>query len=200
MDAVEQKLREISELAQEHSQTIQEWKDEKRKELLLKISQERPQLLHEIQTSPHADEMLDKMVAEDLFKRALKVKTLSSFDAMWLKHPKFDEVYQAEKNRQKSQEEYHPYEHKDQSTGQDEQTFEIPESPEAKKVLDKKTPVNKVSFKDGKLILEPEYEPERLPRNVIKYAGNREDLSDEDRQRLKTLLILQALMRKRSLN
>lgn len=195
MDTVEQKLREISELAEKHSETIDNWRDQKRKEFLLKISQERPQLLHEIQCSTHGEEMLDRMVEEDLFKRALKVKTLSSFDAMWLKHPKFEEVYEAEKNRQKSQEEY-TYEHKDESTGQDEQTFEIPESPEAKKVLDKKTPVNKVRFQDGKLVLEPEYEPERLPRN-IKYAGNKEELSDEEIHRKELLLVLTALMRKR---
>lgn len=189
----------LSKIAKENKEVLENWVTERKRELLLEIAEKNPRLLHEIQVSPHADEMLDKMVSEDLFKRALKVKTLSSFDAMWLKHPKFDEVYQAEKNRQKSQEEY-TYEHKDGSTGQDEQTFEIPESPEAKKALDKKTPVNKVSFKDGKLVLTPEYEPERLPRNVIKYTGNREDLSDEDRQRLKTLLILQALMRKKSSN
>lgn len=195
MDTVEQKLREISELAEEHKETIDNWRDQKRKEFLLKISQERPQLLHEIQCSTHGEEMLDRMVEEDLFKRALKVKTLSSFEAMWLKHPKFEEVYEAEKRRLQ-----YPYEHEDRSTGQSEETIEIPSSPESKKVLEKKTPVNRVSFKDGKLILEPEYEPERLPRNVIKYAGNREDLSDEDRRRKQMILVLSALIRKKGSN
>ncbi len=123
MDAVEEKLGEISELAQEHKQTIQEWKDEKRKEFLLKISQERPQLLHEIQCSPHADEMLDKMVAEDLFKRALRTETLSSFDVMWLRHPRFEEIYKASREKP---------EHQPQtgdSTGQSEEFFESVSNP-----------------------------------------------------------------------
>jgi len=124
MHEVEQKLSEIANLAQqpEHKQTIQEWKDEKRKELLLKISQERPQLLHEIQTSPHADEMIDKMIEEDLFKKALKTETLSSFDAMWLRHPKFEEIYRASREKP---------EHQPQtgdSTGQTEEFFESPQS------------------------------------------------------------------------
>jgi hypothetical protein len=189
---VEDNLAKIQHIAEEPSnkQTIQEWKDEKRKELLLKIATERPQLLHEIQTSPHADEMLSKLIEMDLFKQALRVETLSSFDAMWLKHPRFEEFYRASKEK--------PKHYSDPQSGQSEQTIPIDSpSAEADKVLEKKTPVNKVRFKDGELILEPEYEPERFPRN-IKYAGNREDLSD--RKRLEVLLVLKALMRKRSSN
>lgn len=175
MDLVEQKLREISELAQEHRQTIQEWKDEKKKELLLKIATENPRLLHEIQVSPHADEMLDKMVAEDLFKRALRTETLSSFDAMWLRHPRFEEIYRASREKP---------EHQPQtgdSTGQSEEYFEIPKSPEAEKVLEKETPINRVSFRHGKLILEP------LSKDSF------EELSNKD----KSLMILYSLLRKK---
>jgi len=103
IDVVEQKLQEISELAQEpeHKQTIQEWKNEKTKELLLKISRENPKLLHELQGT-HGDEILEKMLSEELFKMALRTETLSSFDAMWLKHPKFEEI-KAEKDNEKQE-------------------------------------------------------------------------------------------------
>jgi len=122
MNAVEQKLREISELAQEHSQTIQEWKDEKRRELLLKISQERPQLLHEIQCSPHGDEILNREVEMELLRKALKTNTLTSFDAMWIKHPKFEEIYRADREKPEHQPQT------GQSTGQEEEFFESPDA------------------------------------------------------------------------
>jgi hypothetical protein len=173
MDAVEQKLSEMRNIAESNRETITSWKDEKRKEFLLKISQERPQLLHEIQCSPHSEEMLDKMVEEDLFKRALKIETLSSFDAMWLKHPRFEEIYKASRDKP---------EHQPQtgdSTGQSEQTIPMPESPEAKKILEKEYPVNKVSFRSGKLVLEP------MSKDSI------EQLSEKD----KSIMILYSLLR-----
>jgi hypothetical protein len=156
MDMVEQKLSEISKIGEEHSQTIQEWRDSKKRELLLKISQEQPQLLHILQTSPESESMLEKMVSEDLFKKALKVETLSSFDAMWLRHPKFEEIYKASREKPEHQPQ------SGQSTGQDEQFFESPDA-----MID-----------------------------TTKRTNTRENLSDEDRERMKILLILNALMRK----
>jgi uncharacterized C2H2 Zn-finger protein len=122
MHEVEEKLGQIRNIAEEHSETISEWKAEKKKELLLKIATERPQLLHEIQTSPHADEMLDKMVSEDLFKRALKTNTLSSFDAMWIQHPRFEEIYRASREKPEHQPQ------SGDSTGQTEEFFESPDA------------------------------------------------------------------------
>jgi hypothetical protein len=193
MREVEEKLGQIRSIGEENKETISEWKAEKKKELLLRIATERPQLLHEIQCSPHSDEMLDKMIEEELFKTALKTKTLSSFDLMWIRHPKFEEVYKATKY------DYKQSHQPDAVSGQSDTTIPEPSSPEAERVLEKKTPVNIVSFKDGKLILTPEYEPDRLPRNV-KYAGNRENLSEEDRHKMEMILVLQALLRKKKSN
>lgn len=190
MNEVEEKLGQIRNIAEENKETISEWKAEKKKELLLKIATERPQLLHEIQTSPHSDEMLDKMVEEELFKTALNTKTLSSFDLMWIRHPKFEEVYRATKY------DYKQSHQPDADSGQSDTTIPEPSSPEAEKVLQKKTPVNIVSFQNGKLILTPEYEPDRLPRNT-KYAGNREDLSESDRKKMEMVIVLQALLRRK---
>lgn len=122
MNAVEEKLSQIRNIAEEHKETIQEWKDQKKKELLLKIATENPRLLHELQVSPHADEMLDKMISEDLFKKALKVETLSSFDAIWLRHPKFEAIYKAERDKPKHQP------RTGDSTGQTEEFFESPDA------------------------------------------------------------------------
>jgi hypothetical protein len=193
MNEVEEKLSEIRSIGEQHSETISEWKAEKKKELLLRIATERPQLLHEIQCSPHSDEMLDKMVEEELFKTALNTKTLSSFDLMWIRHPKFEEVYKATKY------DYKQSHQPDAVSGQSDTTIPEPDSPSADKKLREKTPVNIVTFKDGKLILTPEYEPDRLPRNV-KYAGNRENLSEEDRHKMEMILVLQALLRKKKSN
>jgi len=161
MDTVEQKLSEITEklskVAEDHKEVIYNWKNQKRKEFLLQIASENPRLLHEIQTSPHADEMLDKMVEEDIFKRALRTETLSSFDAMWLKHPKFEEVYQASRSKPKHEPKT------GDSTGQSEEFFESPDA-----MIDSTQRTNK-----------------------------REDLSDEDKQKQKALLILTSLLRKR---
>jgi hypothetical protein len=170
---VQEKLGEIRSIAEkpENAQTIQEWKDSKKKSILLNLSQENPQALRTIMTSPESDEMIDKLIEMDLLKLALRTQTLSS-DIIWMKSPRFEEA------RKKTEEEK-TYEHKDESTGQSEQTFEIPESPEAKKVLEKATPINRVSFKSGKLILQP------LSKDSL------EQLSDKD----KSLLILYSLMR-----
>jgi hypothetical protein len=120
MDAVEEKLSQIRNIAEENKETIENWKDAKKKELLLKIATERPSLLHIIQTSPHSDEMLDKEIEMDLFKRALHTNSLDSFSAMWIRHPKFEEIYRASRSKP---------EHQPQtgdSTSQDEQFFESP--------------------------------------------------------------------------
>jgi hypothetical protein len=173
MDAVEEKLGEISELAQEHKQTIQEWKDEKRKEILSRLSQENPQALRMIQNSPHSDEMLNKLIEMDLFKLALRTQTLNS-DIVWIKSPHFEEVYEAERRK--------PKHYNDPQSGQSEQTIPIdsPNDP-AKKVLETATPINRVSFKSGKLILQP------LSKDSL------EQLSDKD----KSLMILYSLLRKK---
>jgi len=118
---VEQNLSKIKTIAEEHKETIQEWKDQKKKELLLKIARDNPRLLHEIQVSPHSDEMLDKEVEMELFKRALHTNSLDSFSAMWIRHPKFEEIYKASREKP---------EHQPQtgdSTGQSEEFFESPD-------------------------------------------------------------------------
>lgn len=179
MTEVEEKLSQIRTIAEEHSETIQEWKDAKRKELLLKIATERPQLLHEIQTSVHGSEILDHEVEMELLRKALSTNSLDSFSAMWIRHPKFEEIYKASREKP---------EHEPQtgdSTGQSEQTIEMPESPEAKKVLERETPVNKVSFRDGRLIIHP------LSKDAK--GMSLESLSDKD----KSLLILYSLMRRK---
>jgi uncharacterized C2H2 Zn-finger protein len=156
MHEVEEKLGQIRNIAEEHSETISEWKAEKKKELLLRIAKERPQLLHEIQCSPHSDEMLNKEIEMDLLKRALRTNTLSSFDAMWIRHPKFEEIYKASREKPEHQPQT------GQSTGQDEEFFESPDA-----MID-----------------------------TTKRTNVRENLSEEDRERMKVLLILNALMRK----
>jgi hypothetical protein len=122
MDEVDEKLSQIQSIAQENSQTLQEWKNEKKKELLLKIATENPRLLHEIQVSPHSDEMLDKEVEMELFKKALHTNSLDSFSAMWLRHPKFEEISKAERSKPKHEA------RSGQSTGQDETFYESPDA------------------------------------------------------------------------
>jgi hypothetical protein len=121
MRQVEERLSKIQSIGEEHKQTIQDWKDEKRKKLLLKIATERPQLLHEIQCSVHGEDILNREVEMELLRKALKTNTLSSFDAMWLRHPKFEEVYKASREKPEHQPQ------SGQSTGQDEQFFESPD-------------------------------------------------------------------------
>lgn len=94
---VEEKLSKIRTIAQNHEQTIENWKDKKRKEFLLKISQERPQLLHILQTSPNSESILDKEVEMELLRTALKTNSLSSFDAMWLKSDKLQKALEDSK-------------------------------------------------------------------------------------------------------
>jgi hypothetical protein len=155
----------------------------------LKLAETNPQALRVISNSPNSTEMLDKILEMNLLRLSLRTESLPS-DIVWIKSKHFEQA-------RKMSEEEKVYGNKDdESTGQSEQTFEIPESPEAKKVLEKATPVNSVSFHDGKLVETKIFEPERLPRNT-KYAGNREDLSQEDKDRRKLLLILTSLMRKR---
>jgi hypothetical protein len=153
---VEESLNRIRNVASENAETIESWKDSKKKELLLKIATERPQLLHIIQTSPHSDEMLNSEVEMELLRHALRTNTLSSFDAMWLKSPKFQEVYEAERSKPKHQPQ------SGDSTGQTEEFFESPDA-----MID-----------------------------TTKRTNVKENLSDEQRNRQKLMLILTALMRK----
>ncbi|MCJ7630834.1 hypothetical protein MUP77_00300 [Candidatus Bathyarchaeota archaeon] len=157
MHEVQERLSQIRTIAEENKETISEWKAERKKELLLKIATERPQLLHEIQTSPHADEMLDKEIEMDLFKRALHTNSLDSFSAMWIQHPRFEEIYRAS-----IQKPAHEPRSGD-STGQTEEFFESPDA-----MID-----------------------------TTKRTNVKENLSDEQRNRQKLVLILTALMRKR---
>jgi len=215
---LDETLSNLSELAEENKETIDNWLESKKKELLLKIAKEEPERMHSIEMHP---EELDKVVMDEIWKSAIKTERLSKFDRMWTRAiadnqdgvpDGFVRVLIAGKSeiapcgtltgeKPYSAEPYDYGEsHKpDPTSGQSDITIPEPSSPEAKKVLDKKTPVNKVRFQDGKLVLEPEYEPERLPRN-IKYAGNREELSDEEIHRKELLLVLTALMRKRKSN
>lgn len=173
MDTVEQKLREISELAQEHKQTLQEWKDSKKKELLLKIASENPQKLKEFQGT-HGEELMERELEMSLFKEALKTNTLNSFDLMWIRHPQFEEIYKSTKEKPAHQPQ------SGDSTGQIEETIPMPEhSP-----LPKDVPINKVSFRSGKLILEP------------MSKDSNEQLSEKD----KALMILYSLLRKKKSN
>lgn len=172
LQAVEQNLAKIKAIAEkpENALTIQEWKDSKKKEILLKLSQENPQALRVIMNSPESDSMISNLIEMDLLKLALRTETLSS-DIIWMKSPHFEEESEEEK----------VYEHKDmEESGQSEQTIEIdsPNEP-AKKVLEKANPINRVSFKSGKLILQP------LTEDSI------EELSDKD----KSLMILHSIMR-----
>jgi hypothetical protein len=135
-EEVEQKLSKIQNIARENPETIEKWKNDKKKEFLLKIAENHPQTLHIIQTSPHSEEMLDKMVQEELFKEALRTNTASSFDLMWLKDSKFQEIYDQEKKKKKTEQYPYPYEHKydeednehrDESTGQSETFWKDPQ-------------------------------------------------------------------------
>lgn len=157
LSEVEEKLSQIRNIAQENKETIENWKDAKKKELLLKIATERPQLLHIIQTSPHSEEMLAKEIEMDLWKRSLHTNSLDSFSAMWIRHPRFEEIYRASREKP---------EHQPQtgdSTGQSEEFFESPDA-----MID-----------------------------TTKRTNTRENLSDEDKERMKVLLILNALMRRK---
>lgn len=119
---VEERLNRIRNVASENAETIKSWKDAKKKELLLEIATQRPALLHILQTSPHSDEMLDKEIEMDLFKRALHTNSLDSFSAMWIRHPKFEEIYRASRSKP----EHEP--RSGDSTGQTETFFESPDA------------------------------------------------------------------------
>lgn len=109
----------LSKIAKENKEVLENWVTERKRELLLEIAEENPRLLHEIQGT-HGDEIIDREIEMDLFKKALKTNTLSSFDAMWIQHPRFEEIYRATREKP---------EHKpDPQSGQTEEYFESPDA------------------------------------------------------------------------
>ncbi len=214
---LEDMTEELGKIGLENKEVLDTWEKEQKLKILSEAYEKEPEKFNLYQKD---DMALDRAVRDRLFKEALSVtgRGLTKLDAMFLRSMPLAKEGQCpdgyclvdfgdEKRciTQSAWNAYNQYKAKpfdfgqshrpDAVSGQSDTTIPEPISPEAEKVLDKKTPVNKVRFEGGKLILEPEYEPQRLPRNVIKYSGNREDLSEPDRKRLETWLVLEALLR-----
>jgi uncharacterized Zn finger protein (UPF0148 family) len=66
----------------QNKETIEIWKEQKRKELLMDLSKNDPQLFHAIVHSPDdiADKLIEKELNNRIFRQALKYQGLTSFE------------------------------------------------------------------------------------------------------------------------
>jgi hypothetical protein len=101
LDKVQEKLDEIKKIAEETKEVRDSWKEDMKFGILEKLAREQPQRLYEIRIHP---EILDKMVEEELFKMALRVKMPSKFDLLWMQDPNFDKVRKEQKDLKEQKE------------------------------------------------------------------------------------------------
>jgi len=201
---LEDTTEELSKLGLENKEVLDTWEKEQKLKILSESYEKEPEKFRLYQKD---DMALEKAVRDKLFKEALSVagRGMDKLDAMFMRSIPISNTGQCpdgyclvdfgnEKRciPQSAWNAYNQYKaerydfgeaHKpDPVSGQSEQTIPMPESPEAKKILEKEYPVNRVSFRSGKLVLEP-----------MSSKDSSEQLSDKD----KSLLILNALLRKK---
>jgi len=191
---------ELSKLGLENKGVLDTWEKEQKLKILSEVYEKEPEKFRLYQKD---DEALNRAVRDKLFKEALSVagRGLSTLDAMFLRGMPLSKEGQcpdgfcrvdfggeircvpmdAYNKYMEYKAESYDYKgaHKpDPTSGQSDTAIPMPEGTP----LPKDVPINKVSFRSGKLILEP------MSKDSI------EQLSDKD----KSLLILYALLRKRS--
>jgi uncharacterized C2H2 Zn-finger protein len=86
---IEQEGEKLENLAEEHKETLKEWIEQKKYEVLERVAKSNPRMLHEIRLHP---EILDKMVQEEIFKMSLLSRMPNKFDLMWTQDPNWDKV------------------------------------------------------------------------------------------------------------
>jgi uncharacterized Zn finger protein (UPF0148 family) len=203
---LEDTTEELGKLGLENKEVLDSWEKEQKLKILSEAYEKEPEKFRLYQKD---DIALDKAVRDKLFKEALSVagRGLNTLDAMFMRSMPISETgqcpdgyclvdFSGEKrcvpqsalnayNQYKAEQYDKAGSHQvDPQSGQSEQTIPMPESPEAKKILEKEYPVNKVSFRSGRLVLEP------MSKDSI------EQLSDKD----KSLMILYSLLRKKKSN
>jgi hypothetical protein len=141
---------ELSQIAKTNIKTLDDFKIQKAKEILLK----NPKLLYEMRNSPHGKDILNKMVEGEVFKEALRIDMPSKLDFMVLSEvdsegkieiikdgkrvkvpwkeltSRYAEIYKAEKRTETSPHGQHP------ESGMTSTEIQIPIQDETRKIME----------------------------------------------------------------